>query len=158
MSKGKKKNNFTLTPRSTPQTFVGETMSHSCCQPRWCLNSRQRPPELTPAGLLPEQRRGSASPSLGLPAASGGSRAAAEQAGAGREGEACHQGRTSAVPVPGGLGAVCHRVIGSRRGVEKWKHSAQDIFSWSAAGKALKQGSFCPHPQVFSLTPRGGKS
>lgn len=31
--------------------FRGEIMSHSCCQPRWCMNSRQAT-ELTPAGLL----------------------------------------------------------------------------------------------------------
>lgn len=92
-------------------------------------------------------------PSAEAPCSLGGGRAAAEQARA-----SGNQGSTSAAPVPRGLWAVCHRVIGSRRGVEKWKHSAQDIFSWSAAGEALKQGSFCPQDEVFSLTPLGWKT
>lgn len=57
--------------------------------------------ELTREGLLSEQ--GPQSACLGLSAAPGGSRPAAEQACARKEGRPRDQGSTSAVRVPGGL-------------------------------------------------------
>ena len=100
-----KKNLFTLpqllTPRSkhSSRLFRGETMSHSCRQPRWCVNSIQAA-ELTPARQI--STRGSFPRRPGpWPRGRGGRGAARGPVlGASPSG---NRGPTSAGSVPGGL-------------------------------------------------------
>lgn len=77
-------------------------MSHSCCQPRWCMNSRQAAAaaELTPSGLLsgpPPPAPPPPSPPAPQPLGKQGTGPEL-----GRKAKPGNQGTTSAVSVPGG--------------------------------------------------------